>query len=78
MIAAEDSTWILAELCFDLDSCTFVEVSRARFGWPREAFGSMLSRVAIGDGIDRNMIDQVTSDFSVWLGMQFIAVHNIE
>lgn len=73
-IAYEASQWVLAELRFDTASCTFVEARRVRYDWPREAFGSMLARVAVGDEIDRDLISRVTADFSVWLASQFIVV----
>lgn len=73
-IAYEASQWVVAELRFDTASCTFVEVSRARYDWPREAFGSMLARVAVGDEIDHELINRVTADFSQWLASQFIVV----
>lgn len=74
MVACEASQWVLAELVFDTASCTFVETSRARYDWPGEAFGSMLARVAVGEEIDRDLIDRVTADFSRWLASQFIIV----
>lgn len=74
-IACAASQWVVAELRFDTESCTFVEASRARYDWPREAFGSMLARVAVGDEIDHELINRVTADFSQWLASQFIVVH---
>lgn len=74
MVASEASQWVVAELRFDIASCTFMEASRVRYDWPREAFGSMLARVAVGDEIDHELIDRVTADFSRWLASQFIVV----
>lgn len=74
MVAAEAPQWVVAELRFDTTSCTFVEANRSRYDWPREAFGSMLARVAVGDEIDHELISRVTADFSRWLASQFIVV----
>ncbi len=75
-IACAASQWVVAELRFDTESCTFVEASRARYDWPREAFGSMLARVAVGEEIDHELINRVTADFSQWLASQFIVVRH--
>lgn len=69
--AYDVSQWVVAELRFDTAACIFVEVSRVHYDWPREAFGSMLARVAVGDEIDHALIDRVTTDFSIWLAAQF-------
>lgn len=71
----EASQWVVAELRFDTAACMFVEVSRVRYDWPREAFGSMLARVAVAEEIDHALIDRVTADFSGWLAAQFRVVH---
>jgi len=72
MLASESTVWTLAELRFDTESCTFVEASRVRYDWPREAFGSMLSRVALSGEIDHGLINRITVDFSTWLAQQFV------
>lgn len=72
MLASEAAVWTLAELRFDTGSCTFVEASRVRYDWPREAFGSMLSRVAISGEIEPGLINRITGDFSTWLAQQFV------
>lgn len=72
MLASESTVWTLAELRFDTESCTFVEASRVRYDWPREAFGSMLSRVALSGEIDHGLINRITMDFSTWLAQQFV------
>ncbi|CAA9544104.1 MAG: hypothetical protein AVDCRST_MAG87-324 [uncultured Thermomicrobiales bacterium] len=72
MVASEVTVWTLAELRFDSVSCTFVEARRARFDWPREAFGAMLSRVAVSGEIEAGLINRVTLDFSAWLAQQFV------
>lgn len=74
MLASEAPEWILAELRFDTTSCTFIEVRRMRYDWPREAFGSLLARVQGGNEIDRDLINRVTADFSRWLASQFTVV----
>ncbi len=73
MVALETTFWTLAELRFDSASCTFAEARRARFEWPREAFGAMLSRVAVSGEIDSGLINRITTDFSGWLAQQFVA-----
>lgn len=72
MVASEARFWTLAELRFDSAACAFVEASRARFDWPREAFGAMLSRVAVSGEIEPGLINRVTMDFSAWLAQQFV------
>lgn len=76
MMASESTVWTLAELRFDTESCTFVEASRIRYDWPREAFGSMLSRVAVSGEIDHELINRITADFSTWLAQQFVGSHS--
>ena len=75
MVASESSLWVLAELRFDSASCTFAEARRVRYDWPREAFGAMLARVAVGDEMDHDLINRVTADFSEWLASQFTSAH---
>ena len=72
MVASEAAVWTLAELRFDTVSCTFVEASRVRYDWPREAFGAMLSRVALPGEIDHGLINRIMTDFSAWLAQQFV------
>lgn len=72
MVASEATVWTLAELRFDSASCAYVEARRARFDWPREAFGAMLSRVAVSGEIEPGLINRVTTDFSGWLAQQFV------
>ncbi len=73
MVASEATFWTLAELRFDSTSCAFVEARRTRFEWPREAFGAMLSRVAVSGEIEPGSINRITTDFSGWLAQQFVA-----
>jgi hypothetical protein len=73
MVAEESSEWVVAELQFDSATCTFFEARRARFEWPREAFGRLLSRIVNGDDIDYEEVDRVSAAFTRWLAMQFVA-----
>jgi hypothetical protein len=42
--------WVLAELRFDPSACTYREIRRARYDWPREAAGVLLGRaMALGE-----------------------------
>jgi hypothetical protein len=72
MLACENGAWVLAELQFDDERVTFIETRRASFEWPREAFGALLSRVALRE-VDNGAVDHVAADFHNWLGGQFIA-----
>jgi len=72
MLACENGAWVLAELHFDVERVTFLETRRSTFEWPREAFGALLSRVALREGDDGAVAD-VAADFHRWLGGQFIA-----
>jgi hypothetical protein len=72
MLASESSAWVLAELEFDTERVAFLETRRSIFEWPREAFGVLLSRVALRD-VDDATVDEVALDFRRWLGGQFIA-----
>ena len=71
LLAAESSEWVLAELQFNDESCTFVEVRKVRYAWPREAFGALLSRAAVSDDIDDALVEKTSDEFSRWLGAQF-------
>lgn len=44
LLDIEDATWLVAELAFDADACTYAEVRRAAFASQREAIGVLLSR----------------------------------
>lgn len=72
LLAWEQGVWVLAELQFDEEHVTFIETRRSTYDWPREAFGTLLSRVALRE-VDRASIDGVARDFQYWLGGQFIA-----
>ena len=72
MLACDDGTWVLAELQFDDERVTFLETRRSAYEWPREAFGALLSRVALREADDAS-VDGVAKDFQHWLGGQFIA-----
>lgn len=71
MLASESSEWVLAELRFDEELLVFSEVRKARYAWPREAFGSLLSRVAVSGNVDTDLVEETTAEFSRWLGAQF-------
>jgi hypothetical protein len=73
MVAEEGTDWVVAELRFDAESCTFTEVHTSRFHWPREAFGRLLSRAVVGEEIDSVAADRVTDAFSRWVAAQFVA-----
>lgn len=70
-LASEATGWIVAELRFDAINCTYVEVRRMRYEWPREAFGALLSRVAVAGEVDPGAVDETSRDFARWLSAQF-------
>lgn len=72
-LAAEPADWVVAELRFDPGNCSYAEVRRMRYDWPREAFGSLLSRVAVADGVDRGTVDATSRAFTHWLSTHFRA-----
>jgi len=72
MLAAENNAWVLAELKFDDERVAFFETRRSVYEWPREAFGALMSRVALRVA-DDTTLDEVTLDFGRWLGGQFTA-----
>ncbi|HEU5433761.1 MAG TPA: hypothetical protein VFU81_18980 [Thermomicrobiales bacterium] len=45
LLVAEAWSWTLAELRFDPVACSYVEIRRAHYAWPREAAGALLGRV---------------------------------
>lgn len=71
MLAPEGSEWVLAELRFDEANLVFTEVRKVRYAWPREAFGSLLSRVAVSGDVDTDLVTETSNEFSRWLGAQF-------
>lgn len=71
LLAPESSEWVLAELHFDEEHLVFSEVRKARYEWPREAFGSLLSRVAVAGNVDNDLVEETAAEFSRWLGAQF-------
>ena len=72
-LASEAAGWIVAELRFDTRHCAYAEVRRMRYEWPRDAFGALLSRVAIAGEVDPGIVDETNRDFSPWLSAQFRA-----
>lgn len=71
MLAAEDDAWVLAEMTFDQERVAFIETRRSSYEWPREAFGALLSRVALREADDAT-VEEVALDFGRWLGGQFV------
>ncbi len=71
LVAEEASDWVVAELRFDPVSCTFAEERRARFQWPREAFGRLLSRTIVGN-VEPDEANRVADAFTRWLASQFV------
>lgn len=70
LVEACDAGWTLAELSFQTDACIFRESRRSTYTWPREAFGSLLSRLA-GASLDEPALTRLTEDFTEWLGARF-------
>ncbi|MGB3330388.1 MAG: hypothetical protein WBA46_15615 [Thermomicrobiales bacterium] len=70
-LASEVAGWIVAELKFDAVTCTYTEVRRMRYDWPREAFGALLSRVIVAGDVDPRAVDETSRDFARWLSSQF-------
>ncbi|HEU0163749.1 MAG TPA: hypothetical protein VFQ54_01820 [Thermomicrobiales bacterium] len=71
LLAAEAAEWVLAELRFDETTCTYAELRKVRYEWPREAFGALLSRVAVAGDVDSDLVEETSEEFSRWLGLQF-------
>ena len=57
LLNAEDSQWLVAELIFDPELCSYVEIRRASYQEQREAIGALLSR-ALASG-ETALIDTV-------------------
>ncbi len=72
IVASEPNGWVVAELTFDPESCVFIEHARARFDWPREAFGRLLSRVYVASSIESGTYDAIATSFERWLATQFV------
>ncbi len=72
LVAEEREDWVLAELRFDPVSCTFAEERRARFQWPREVFGRLLSRTIVGQDFDVDEANRVADAFLKWLAAQYV------
>jgi hypothetical protein len=56
--------WTLAELRFDPVACSYVEVQRAHYAWPREAAGALLSRVVAAGS---PTLEQTADRLARWL-----------
>lgn len=64
LLEARPLGWIIAEMRFDATKCSYVEISRTRYRWAREATGSLLSRaLAAGDGA----AERAARDLDAWL-----------
>jgi hypothetical protein len=70
-VSWESNRWTLAELEFDAQTCTFVEQRRSHYQWPREAFGVLLSRFALVERVETDVLKRTADDFARWLGAQF-------
>ena len=58
------TTWVLAELIFDPQSCRYLEVRRASYQWPREAAGALLGRTFAGG---RRRAEEAARGLSAWV-----------
>ncbi len=67
--------WLLAELRFDRQSCSYVESRRSEFAWPREALTALLSRIVTGTERDAEVLGQVSDDFHAWASEQLAVAH---
>jgi hypothetical protein len=67
--------WVLAELRFDRDRCVFRVMWQAAYTWPREAFGVLLSRLAVA-APTHETVDRLTAEFAGWVGANFARVPN--
>lgn len=72
LVAEERDDWVLAELRFDAETCTFAEERRIRFDWPREVFGRLLSRTIVGDVFDQEEASRIADAFTQWLASQYV------
>ena len=49
LLEAGPVSWTLAELRFDDYACSYGEVRRSHYAWPREAAGALLGRLVAAD-----------------------------
>lgn len=70
--------WLVAELRFDRRSCTYVELRRSTFAWPREALTALLSRIVTGTNEDAELLCRVSDDFLAWASRQLAVAHRID
>lgn len=73
MIGQTSVGWTLAELEFDRERCTFLEVRQATYTWPREAFGVLLSRLTASNPTS-DMVERLTHEFAAWVGFSFARI----
>jgi hypothetical protein len=57
-------SWTLAELRFDPVACSYVEIRRTHYAWPREAAGALLCRVLAAG---RPAMEQTADRLTRWL-----------
>jgi hypothetical protein len=58
------TSWILAELLFEPTTCTYVEVRRSSYRWPREAAGALLGRAFAGG---QNSAENAARGLVAWI-----------
>lgn len=49
LLEAGPVSWTLAELRFDDFACSYAEVRRSHYAWPREAAGALLGRLVAAE-----------------------------
>lgn len=58
----ETGGWVLAELRFDPQACSYREMRRALYDWPREAVGVLLGRaMAVGETHAEEIADRLVA-----------------
>ena len=72
LVAGGASGWVVAELEFDAETCTFRLLRQAEYQWPREALGRLLSRMLASEAADGEII-RLSDAFSDWVADQFAA-----
>lgn len=64
LLEARPLGWIIAEMRFDAQQCSYVEIRRTRYRWAREAAGSLLGR-ALAAG--PRAAERTAHDLDAWL-----------
>jgi hypothetical protein len=70
LVAGDTGGWVVAELQFEPDSCTFTLLRQAEYQWPREALGRLLSRMMAAQPGEEEII-RLSDAFAEWLAGQF-------